>query len=74
MDEARILDRIEELVQEEARLYEKNEEYGLRDDERARFQSVQAGLDRCWDLLQRRRASWEAGIDPDSVAPPADED
>jgi hypothetical protein len=65
MDEAQILSRIEELVHEEARLYERDEEVGLREDERRRFESVQAGLDRCWETLQRRRASWEAGIDPD---------
>ena len=66
MDDAQILSRIENLVQEEHRLYEKSEENeGLDEGEHERLQSLQTGLDQCWELLRQRRARREAGLDPD---------
>ena len=68
MNEATILDRIEDLMAEEQRLYERSEEVGLSDSDNARLRQLQAGLDGCWKALQRRRARWEAGLDPDEDA------
>ena len=64
MDAARIIDRIEDLMTEERRLYERSEEVGLSDADDARLRELQAGLDNCWKALQRRRGRWEAGLDP----------
>jgi hypothetical protein len=68
MDEATILRRISELV---------DEEHGLRsavqsgtldsDEERARLRTLEESLDQCWDLLRRRRAAARNGADPDAV-------
>jgi hypothetical protein len=64
MDDARIIDRIEDLVREEQRLYERSEQVGLGESDHARLRELQAGLDDCWKALQRRRGRWEAGLDP----------
>jgi len=68
MDEKTILQRIDELV---------DEEHGLRqrlsagqistDEEHARLRDLEAALDQCWDLLRRRRAARDAGENPDAV-------
>ena len=69
MDDAQILSRIENLVQEEHRLYEKSEEdEGLDKAEHQRLQSLQTGLDQCWDLLRQRRARRDAGLNPDQAS------
>jgi hypothetical protein len=68
MEDARIMNRIENLVDEEHRLYEKGEEGGLSDDEHERLRSLQVGLDQCWDLLRQRRARRDAGLDPNQAS------
>jgi hypothetical protein len=65
MDDKQILRQISELV---------DEEHGLRrraqageidsEEERARLKDLEVALDRCWDLLRRRRAAREYGADP----------
>ena len=66
MDDAQILSRIENLVEEEHRLYEKSEENeGLDEGEHERLRSLQTDLDQCWELLRQRRARRDAGLDPD---------
>jgi hypothetical protein len=61
-----ILRRIHDLVDEEHRL--RGDGAGLTDDERARLDSLEAQLDALWDLLRRRDARREAGLDPDGPA------
>jgi uncharacterized protein DUF2630 len=68
MEDDRIHARIEELVAEEHALYERAGEGGLNDDEHRRLESLQVGLDQCWDLLRQRRARREAGQDPDGAS------
>jgi len=55
MEDEGIHNRIEELVAEEHELYERAEA-GLSASEHHRLESIQVGLDQCWDLLRQRRA------------------
>jgi uncharacterized protein DUF2630 len=54
------LDRIEELVGEEHRLWTSSEQGQLDDDGHRRLGEIRGELDRCWDALRRRRANPEA--------------
>jgi Protein of unknown function (DUF2630) len=69
MSDQTIADHIEKLVNEEHELRQREQ----RDDDdaletdRARLESVQIELDRCWDLLRQRRALRDAGGDPDDA-------
>jgi hypothetical protein len=71
MADETVLTRIESLVDEEHAL--RAREQGDASDEqalatyRARLESVQVELDRCWDLLRQRRARRSAGGDPDEA-------
>jgi len=55
-----VRERIQELVDEEHRLYE---EAPMSDEERRRLADVEVELDQCWDLLRQRRALRETGQD-----------
>lgn len=57
MDDRPLLDRIEDLVSEEHRLWSHSEEGGLSEEGHDRLQEIRGELDRCWDLLRRRRAN-----------------
>lgn len=59
-----VLNHIQELVNEEHRLYEQGEKQPLEDADRQKLAIVQVELDRCWDLLRQRRALRVAGLDP----------
>ena len=61
MDDRDILNRIEELVEDERALREAEDlgEVGV-----ARLRSIEVALDEAWDLLRQRRARREAGLDP----------
>lgn len=56
-----VLSHINELVQEEERLYGKS---ALGEDDRQRLGELKVQLDQCWDLLRQRRALREFGEDP----------
>ena len=64
-----VLSHIDQLVQEEERLYAKS---SLTDEDQARLGELKVELDQCWDLLRQRRALREFGEDPDKakVRPP----
>jgi hypothetical protein len=64
MNDREILGQINQLVDEEHELMNKN---GLSQAERARLDAVQVALDRCWDLLRQRRARREFGGNPDKA-------
>jgi hypothetical protein len=64
MDDERIHEEIEKLVDEEHALYGKVGEGGLSANEHNRLESIKVSLDQCWDLLRQRRALREAGQDP----------
>ena len=63
MDDGQIHNRIEQLVAEEQELYARGAEGGLDESEHRRLESIEVGLDQCWDLLRQRRALREAGYD-----------
>jgi hypothetical protein len=59
-----ILDRIEDIVAEEHRLYAEAEAGRLDDAGHARLTAIRGDLNRCWDLLRRRRADPNAPDTP----------
>ena len=60
-----VLGHIQQLVDEEHRLFEKGERGTVEEPDRHRLAQVQVELDQCWDLLRQRRALRAAGQDPD---------
>jgi hypothetical protein len=60
-----VLHHIEQLVTEEKTLYAKAD---MSDADRDRLRKINVELDRCWDLLRRRRALREYGRDPDEAS------
>ena len=67
MEDTTIHTTIEQLVDEEHKLWER-EAAGIADEsERRRLKDVQVSLDQCWDLLRQRRALRDAGRSPDSA-------
>jgi len=67
MDDERIHEQIEKLVDEEHELYGKVGEGGMSANELNRLESIKVSLDQCWDLLRQRRALRESGQDPDAA-------
>ncbi len=75
MPEPQILDRIDSLVEEEHKLRSLSEQGRLDDDGHRRLEQIRGDLDRCWDLLRRRRANPDVGdVRPDVPFPPNDLD
>lgn len=68
MDDQQVLDRIDQLVQEEESLLHRREGEGLGDDEHARLEELQVQLDKAYDYLRQRRALRRAGDDPDDAS------
>jgi hypothetical protein len=64
MDDSQIHGRIEELVNEEHELWERESSGSASDADRRRLEDLKISLDQCWDLLRQRRALREAGRDP----------
>ena len=61
MDDAELLQRINDLVSEEEKLQE------TPNHDAARVRELEIMLDQCFDLLRQRRAKREFGLDPDSA-------
>ena len=62
MNDRQILEHIGELVDSEHALYVKAEhDAGLSSDDLERHEQLRATLDKCWELLERRRATRLAG-------------
>jgi uncharacterized protein DUF2630 len=70
MDDSAIHGSIEQLVAEEHELWNRESAGNATDADRQRLQDLKVSLDRCWDLLRRRRALREAGLNPDAAAEP----
>ncbi|HET8618831.1 MAG TPA: DUF2630 family protein [Acidimicrobiales bacterium] len=68
MDDADVIRRIGELVEEEHALERSVGTSGLDDDTEQRLADLEVALDQCWDLLRQRRARRHSGEDPDSAA------
>jgi hypothetical protein len=67
MDDARIHGTIEQLVEEEHELWERESAGHASDQDRRRLEELKVALDRCWDLLRQRRALREAGLNPEGA-------
>ena len=71
MSDESIAARIEQLVEEEHALRHREEADSTKvdalEEDRGRLRAVGVELDRCWDLLRRRRALRDAGADPDDA-------
>jgi Protein of unknown function (DUF2630) len=67
MEDTTIHTTIEQLVDEEHALWEREAAGIAGESERQRLQEVQVSLDQCWDLLRQRRALRDAGRNPDSA-------
>ncbi len=67
MNDNEIMQRIEELVNEEHDLLKRSERGELGADQHERMQTLQVNLDQCWDLLRQRRARREFGENPDEA-------
>ncbi|WP_083936886.1 DUF2630 family protein [Longispora albida] len=65
MDDKQIFDQIRELVNAEHDL-RAAEQSGTAVDPR-RLRSLEETLDQCWDLLRKRRALRDSGLDPDDA-------
>jgi hypothetical protein len=59
-----ILGHINQLVNEEERLYRKGQ---LTLDDQEKLNALKVQLDQSWDLLRQRRALREFGEDPDNA-------
>ncbi|HXQ60238.1 MAG TPA: DUF2630 family protein [Acidimicrobiales bacterium] len=67
MDDHELVNRINELAQQEHRLEEAHVGEGLTVEEEERLRTIEVALDQCWDLLRQRRARRSAGQDPDDA-------
>ncbi len=67
VDDAELVRRIENLVEEEHRLEREHAGEGLDEAGRRRLRDVEIQLDQAWDLLRQRRALRHAGQDPDEA-------
>ena len=68
MDDQQILNRIDELVQEEEELLHRHEAEGLDSEEEARMEELKVQLDKTWDYLRQRRALRQYGENPDDAS------
>ncbi len=68
MDDRDVLNRIDELVQEEERLLHAHEGDGLSSEDQARMEELKVQLDKAWDYLRQRRALRQYGEDPDEAS------
>lgn len=64
MQDNNVTKHIESLVNEEHRLFGKQD---MQPQESARLKALQVELDRCWDLLRQRRAKREFGENPNDA-------
>lgn len=68
MDDQQVLNRIDELVQEEERLLHAHESDGLSSEDHARMEELKVQLDKAWDYLRQRRALRQYGENPDDAS------
>jgi len=73
VNDAEIVNRIDQLVAEEHQLEREHSAGSLPDGDRNRLRDIEVQLDQCWDLLRQRRARRDAGQDPgEAEVRPAD--
>ncbi|MEY2468741.1 MAG: hypothetical protein QOF21_1439 [Actinomycetota bacterium] len=67
MEDAELVKRIGELVDEEHALERSHVGKGASDEDIAKIQAIEVALDQCWDLLRQRQARRDAGQNPDDA-------
>jgi hypothetical protein len=67
VDDKDLIERINELANEEHELFQKESRGEVDAAERERIEQLQVTLDQCWDLLHQRRARRSAGLDPEDA-------
>jgi len=67
MEDPQVHGTIEELVDEEHELWEREAAGKANESDRRRLRELKVSLDQCWDLLRQRRALRDAGRDPDAA-------
>ncbi len=67
MDDPQIHGSIEALVAEEHELWRRESDGEATDADRDRLRELKVSLDQCWDLLRRRRALRNVGLDPEQA-------
>lgn len=68
MEDREILDCIHNLVADERRLRDLRDRGEVSETfETGRLREIEESLDQMWDLLRRRRAMRDAGLDPDTL-------
>jgi Protein of unknown function (DUF2630) len=67
VEDKQVIDRINQLAEEEHELYERGAEGNLSESDRDRLRKLEVTLDQCWDLLHQRRARRRAGMNPDDA-------
>jgi hypothetical protein len=68
MEDQDVIDRINQLANEEHELFEKESHGRLTGEQRNRQKWLEVSLDQCWDLLHQRRARRNAGLDPSEAS------
>jgi Protein of unknown function (DUF2630) len=67
VEDAQIHNSIDQMVDEEHKLWEREAAGEATDSDRQRLESLRVSLDQCWDLLRQRRARREAGRNPEAA-------
>ena len=67
MDDPQIHGAIDEMVEEEHQLWEREGAGQATEADRRRLEELRVSLDQCWDLLRQRRARRRAGQSPDGA-------
>jgi hypothetical protein len=68
MEDQTVIDRINQLADEEHDLFQRESRGEASDADRERLHELGVSLDQCWDLLHQRRARRSAGMDPDDAS------
>jgi hypothetical protein len=69
VDDPQIHSAIDDMVDEEHRLWEREAAGEATDADRQRLEALRVSLDQCWDLLRQRRARRDAGRNPEGAEP-----
>lgn len=67
MDDREVIDRINQLAEEEHELFGKESQGTASEADQERLKRLEVSLDQCWDLLHQRRARRSAGLNPDEA-------
>jgi len=67
VEDPQIHGAIDQMVEEEHQLWEREAAGTATDGDRQRLAELKVSLDQCWDLLRQRRARRDAGLSPENA-------